>query len=474
MQVALVLGWAIACGWPGRRQSRAERIALRVRRAAERLGPSFVKLGQIIASGQGVFPQALVEECAKLRDEVAPEPFATVRASIEDELGPLEALFWSFDETPLAAASIAQVHPAILRAPDGTPGPEVVVKVRRSGIERSIRRDMAALRFLADRMIGRIPVAALANPPALVELFAETLADEVDLRLEAANMVEVASSLARRRPVGLLVPRPHPELVSRSVLVMERLKGEPPRRYRGPDAQACVQALLGCLLEGALLDGVFHGDLHGGNLLVHEGQVGLIDFGITAWLDPSERDGLARLIVGGMTSDPTLQVQGLVALRALPADCDVADVVRTLKLDAPPPDPASMSPDELSQELATVARQLLAMGAKLPKALMLWAKDLVLLDAVIGEMAPETDMIGALTSVGMGFMAQWGQELATQLNVDVDVKEAVMRQGTAQGLGLAQDESLSWTELQERRALIAKRMQPSEQRRKLTKLGSRP
>jgi ubiquinone biosynthesis protein len=149
--------------------------------------------------------------------------------------------------------------------------------------------------WLAPLLVGRIPVAALANPPALVELFGETIVEELDFRLEAQNMLDVARVLADAGQRALVVPRPHPRLVTRRVLVMERLDGfrwgdAQSMRDAGIDTEAVLRAALIAFLEGALLYGVFHGDLHGGNLFVQaDGRVALLDFGITGRLDEIER-----------------------------------------------------------------------------------------------------------------------------------------------------------------------------------------
>ncbi|MDA8397232.1 MAG: AarF/UbiB family protein, partial [Actinomycetota bacterium] len=168
----------------------ASRIGLsrRLKQTFERLGPTYIKLGQIISSGDGIFPEELVREFKELRDRVKPEPFAVVRATVEEELGAeLEEIFSEFDTDSIAAASIAQVHLARLRT-----GEEVVVKVQRSAVSELVAKDLAAMSWIAPALVGRIPVAALANPPALVELFAETITEELDFRLEAANMLDVA------------------------------------------------------------------------------------------------------------------------------------------------------------------------------------------------------------------------------------------------------------------------------------------
>ena len=197
-------------------------ISRRLRVAAERLGPTYIKLGQIIASGDGIFPPELVAEFKWCRDQVPAEPWPVVERVLTEELGgPLAGVFASVEHTPLAAASIAQVHAATLR--DGTP---VVVKVQRpDGGRRACARTSPSWPGWRRTSSGRIPVAALANPPALVELFAETIVEELDFRLEAENMLDIAMTFAALDQRDFVVPRPHPTLVTRRMLVMERLDG---------------------------------------------------------------------------------------------------------------------------------------------------------------------------------------------------------------------------------------------------------
>ena len=179
-------------------------ISRRLRVAAERLGPTYIKLGQIVASGEGIFPPELVAEFKWCRDEVPAEPWAVVeRVLAEDLRRPIDEVFASVERVPLAAASIAEVHAAQLL--DGTP---VVVKVQRPDVARRVAQDLAVMAWLAPHLVGRIPVAALANPPALVELFAETITEELDFRLEAENMLDVAMTFAALGQRDFVVPRP--------------------------------------------------------------------------------------------------------------------------------------------------------------------------------------------------------------------------------------------------------------------------
>ena len=222
-RVGAALGvWAVGARRKGAPFSRQD-LSKRLRIAFGHLGPTYIKLGQIVSGGEGLFPEELVAEFKLLRDRVPPEAFVDVRRVVELELGrSLDDVFESFERTPIAAASIAQVHAAKLRT-----GEEVVVKVQRPQIGRLVREDIEAMSWLAPYLVGRIPVAALANPPALIELFAETIVEELDFRLEAQNMLDIAKVLAETEQRATVVPRPHPTLVTRRVLVMERLDGIP-------------------------------------------------------------------------------------------------------------------------------------------------------------------------------------------------------------------------------------------------------
>ena len=193
-RVVALVGSATGVWYVRERGTPASRagISRRLRRAFERLGSTYVKLGQIVSAFEGLFPNELVDEFKKLRDQVPPEPFEAVRAVVESELGrPLDAVFSEFATEPIAAASIAQVHAARL-----VTGEEVVVKVQRPQVAALVRADIRAVAWLAPWLVGRIPITALANPPALVELFAEQIVEELDFRLEAENMLDLARVLA--------------------------------------------------------------------------------------------------------------------------------------------------------------------------------------------------------------------------------------------------------------------------------------
>jgi ubiquinone biosynthesis protein len=463
------LGRAMA-GWyfidRRRGQSRAG-LSRRFHRAFEALGPTYIKLGQIISSGEGIFPEELVSEFRLLRDRVAPETFADVRRTVEDDLGrPLEAVFARFEPEPLAAASIAQVHAAQLLT-----GEEVVVKVQRPQVARLVRRDLRVMAYLAPHLVGRIPVAALANPPALVELFAETIMEELDFRLEAENMLDLAAILGTTKARAIVVPRPHPTLVTRRVLVMERLSGfafddVEGMRAAGIDTEAVVRAGLVATLEGAVLYGVFHGDLHGGNLFVlPDGRTALLDYGITGRLDEPRRLAFLRLLMGAIVNDIRMQLEAFRDLGALPADTDLEAMIVDLDLEGPVMDPTLMSADELVNEIREIMKKLLSYGARMPKELMLFVKDLLFLNGAIATLAPDIDILGEITGIAEHFATLHGDRIMRDIGIDPRAVR-VDHTGFLASVGIAEDrEKLTFRELQDRRDVIRQRMEARAKKR---------
>jgi ubiquinone biosynthesis protein len=442
--------------------TRTAGISRRLRVAAENLGPTYIKLGQIVSSGEGIFPTELVEEFKRCRDQVKPEPWPVVQQVIDEELGrPAAGVFAYIAPEPLAAASIAQVHAATLL--DGT---EVVIKVQRPGVARLVQRDLAVMSWLAPHLVGRLPVAALANPPALVELFAETIVEELDFRLEAENMLDIAATFAQLDQRDYVIPRPHPTLVTRRMLVMERIDGfnfsDVHGMHRaGIDTEAVVRTGMIGFLEGCMMHGIFHGDLHGGNLLVMpSGKVALLDFGITARLTEPKRLALLSLIVGATNGHIPSQVAALRDMGALPENTDVDSVIAQLGLDRPPVDPTTLTPDELVGELQRSIKTLLALGARMPKELMLFVKNMVFLDGAIATLAPDLDLFAEIEAIALLFAEKHGERIMAQLGLQHQEGWEPDLAGIKAGFGLDEDtEHLTHRELQARRAEVRKKFE---------------
>jgi ubiquinone biosynthesis protein len=451
--------WALIGRRKGGSASKAD-LSRRLREAAETLGPTYIKLGQIISSGEGIFPAELVAEFVKCRDQVPAEGFHLVREVVEHDLGaPLEAVFSHFERRPIAAASIAQVHAATLR--DGT---EVVVKVQRPSVDALVHDDLRVMAWLAPMLVGRIPITALANPPALVEVFAHTIGEELDFRVEADNMLDVARVYAELGQTQFVVPRPHPELVTRRVLVMERIEGfnfDDLDSYEahGVDTHEVVRAGMIGFMEGALIHGVFHGDLHGGNLYVlPDGRTALLDFGITGRMSEPRRLAFVRLLIAGMMNDPLGQLAALRDLGALPDDTDLDTVAEELGLLGPAVDPTTMTPDELVAELQRVVKALLGYGARMPKELMLFVKNMVFLDGAIARLAPDLDLFAEIAHIATYFATTHGENLAAQVGMDPE-EYRFDPDGVRAAFGVDDTvETMTYRELQERRELIRHRL----------------
>ena len=457
---AAVGGWAVRDRRKGASASRAG-LSHRLRHAAEQLGPTYIKLGQIISSGDGLFPAELVAEFKACRDQVPSESFESVRTVVEADLGrPLEAVFSRFDRVPIAAASIAQVHGARL-----VTGEDVVVKVQRPTIRTQVQSDLKVMSWLAPFLVGRIPIAALANPPALVELFAETITEELDFRLEAENMLDVAASFAELGQRGMVIARPHPELVTRRVLVMERLSGFgfddlESMREAGIDTHEVLRIGMTGFTEGCMVHGIFHGDLHGGNLFVMvDGRIALLDFGITARMTDLERNAFLRLMINGATGDVRGQLAAFRDLGALPADTDLDDVITELRLDQTPVDPTTLSQEQLVGELQRVIKALLGMGARLPKILMLYVKNLVFLDGAISTLAPDLDLIGEIAKLSTYLAVTHGERLAAEVGAsasDFEIDAESIRRNA--GIDVPDGSTLTYRDLRERREVIRQRL----------------
>ncbi|MEE3326824.1 MAG: AarF/UbiB family protein [Myxococcota bacterium] len=465
-----LLIWRLREGRQGGQVSR-QGLSRRLRQAFEGLGSAYIKLAQIVSSGRGLFPEELVDEFKHCLDQVPPDRFEDVRRTVEEELGgPLESVFEFFDPECLAAASIAQVHAARLKT-----GEDVVVKVQRANVDSLVRSDIAAMAWVAPKLVGRIPIAALANPPALVELFAETVLEELDFRLEAENMLDIARVLKLGGQEGLIVPRPHPELVTRRVLVMERLSGFSyddieGMQSAGIETQAVLRAMLIGFLEGAMIYGVFHGDLHGGNLFVmQDGRVALLDYGMTGRLSQKQRSAFLRMMMSGAVSNIRGQLEAFRDLGALDAEADLDELMHLLKLDQAPRDPTKMSGEEIAGEIQQILKALMAEGARLPKPLMLYAKDMLFFDGAVNQLAPDLDMFAEFTRIYGYFAQNHAETIVSQIGFDPSSTEVDLSMAKA-SLGLEEGEdSITHRELQERRQVIQQKLE--EQAIKAPSLG---
>jgi ubiquinone biosynthesis protein len=309
------------------------RLARSVRRALEDGGVTFVKLGQVLSTRPDLLPPEFLEELARLRDQATPAPWPQVEQVLTAELGgPPEEVFAWFDREPLAAASVAQVHAARLRS-----GAEVVVKVQRPGIRPVVEHDLDIVARLARTVETRSRWGGSIGTRELAQAFAAAVREELDFRVEAGNLAVVAAAAGRNADGGVQVPTPHEPLCTQRVLVMQRLDGtplgaaEPVIAERGLDPEELARTLLAFLLRQIMFDGVFHADPHPGNvLLLADGRLGLLDFGLVGRLDASLRAALQRLLLAMDRGDPLGASDALLEVMLRPDEVDQQRLERAL------------------------------------------------------------------------------------------------------------------------------------------------
>ena len=317
-----VLGRAPAEGLPTRPED--------LRLALEELGPTFIKLGQVLSTRADLLPQEYQDELAKLQDAGPRIPAAEVQEIIDRELGDDGSpAFASFDSEPLAAASIGQAHAATLQ--DGT---EVVLKIRRPGVVETVEQDLEIVRNLAARAGRRWETAARYDVVALAEEFADALRAQLDYLREGRNADRFAANFAGDDDV--LIPRVFWELTTSSVITLERLRGLKINDVTaldaaGVDRHALAERSAGVTAKMVFEDGFFHADPHPGNFFIQSsGQIGIIDFGLVGVLDDGLRDRLGKVLAAFVRERPGPLADALLALGTSAGPVDRAQLSRDL------------------------------------------------------------------------------------------------------------------------------------------------
>ncbi|MGQ9734493.1 MAG: ABC1 kinase family protein [Candidatus Bipolaricaulia bacterium] len=369
--------------------SRPERLRL----AFEELGPTFIKLGQLLSLRPDLLPSEYAAELAKLQDEAVPLSFAQIKGKVEAQLGhSLKGLFREFAEEPLAAASLAQVHRAVLG--DGT---EVAIKVQRPGIREVIRADLIILEDLAHFLVRHLPESEPFDPPGLVREFAKTLKRELDFVREGRNM-----ELFRRNFQGdptIYIPKVFWEYTTPEVLTMERIEGVKITDLEGLEQAGLDRhqvALNGAnaILKQVFEHGLFHADPHPGNILVLEGNViAPLDFGMVGRIDVELRERVGQLLLGIARGDLSGLVRTLRELGSLDERVDLG-AFRTDLADLL--DRYSRTPlyrlelGRLLDELMALVREY---RLRLPTNLVMMGKALVIAEGVGRALDPEIELL---------------------------------------------------------------------------------
>lgn len=384
-----LLWWAVQRrGWIARREHPADRLA----RVLESLGTTFVKVGQALVLRRDLLPEEFVIALQRLQDRVAQFPAAAARSEIEYGLGrPIDQLFEQFEDRPLAAASIAQVHRASLVG-----GASVIVKVRRPGIASTIEQDMRLLRVALRTAMLIMPMLRRFDPIAIVDEIHYNLRREMDFRIEARNGTRIRRAFEGWSEV--MIPEIFQDLCVESVMVQELSGG---RRLDdatlGPEWSRVADVLVDVYLHQFLVLGFFHADPHGGNLFYTEsGRICFHDFGMVGFLNPSTRRDLAALMQSFVAQDAEWMLDACIAIGLLGGNVErsvfqggVEEILR---------DYAHLPLREWSfaEALLRIAAIGHAHSLRIPRDLLLFMRAVFLLEDTVRTLNPEFDLMSGL------------------------------------------------------------------------------
>ncbi len=377
---------------PGRKRSTTpvpSQLGRHLREMLEELGPTYVKFGQVLSTRPDVVPPEMIQELARLQDQVTPIPFSTVRTVIEEDLGlTVERLFEWIEEAPLASASIGQVHRA------GLPGGDVVaVKVQRPGVREQIKRDIDLFYQLAGMLAKRTGRSLLVDPIQLVDEFAAAITRETDYLLEARNAERFARNLAG--DADFFIPAVHRRLCSRRVITLEFVSGVTLNALdlEGMDfgeRMRLANLLADLWFKMVLRDGFFHGDPHPANVvLVPDGRVGLLDFGSAGALAPDDLMNGARLFRHVVSQDLRGVKRALRRLGLRWSNQDEGQVDEALEGLFNRYYGLGLAEIESGALVKDVFEVAYALRLRLPARFVLLERAIVVLEGVVGRVYPE-------------------------------------------------------------------------------------
>lgn len=362
-----------------------------VRETFEELGLTFLKFGQVLAMRRDLLPGSYIRELELLHDQLPALGFPAVRATVEHELGaPLPELFASFGETPLAAATIAQVHEATM--PDGR---HVAVKVQRPGLEEMISTDIAALYYLValgERMFPRLRALDL---PVLVREFAGSLNRETDFNHEARSIILFRTAL--KDIPGLWIPDVVAERTNENVLTMEFSDGERVDLYasRHPEEMPrLINTLVRLTLQTIFEEGLFHADPHPGNVLVlPDGRLSLLDFGMTGELDEAMRASLTLLLEAVVKSDARAVTESYLEMAASSETVNRAALLLDIKAVLYEIHRTDLAEVSIGDSFDSLLRAGSRHGVHNPGEFFLLTRTFVILESMIRQLDPDHDYL---------------------------------------------------------------------------------
>ena len=377
----------------GVRKDPSGRPGERLARALNEAGPSFIKLGQAMSTRSDLLGEELTEDLSKLQDDLPPFPAVEAHAAIEEELGaPVSELFKSFDDEPVAAASIAQVHFA-----ETHDGREVAVKVLRPGIEAAFERDVDLFRWIAEIAQRTQPQLRRLKPVETIETLADTVELEMDLRFEAAAAAELRENFAG--DPDFKVPEVDWQLTARRVLTTERLIGGIPLDDRdaiveaGMDPVEILTKAASASFRQVFRDGFFHADTHPGNMFaLPDGRIGVVDFGIMGRLDLKSRRAIAEMLVAFLNRDYRRAAEVHFEAGWVPRDRSVDSFTQACRSIAEPILDRPQNEISIARLLAQLFQITETFRMETQPQLLLLQKTMLVAEGTARRLAPDANM----------------------------------------------------------------------------------
>lgn len=374
-------------------------LPVRARLLFESLGPTFIKLGQILSGRPDLIPAEFVEEFKLLQDNVRPISILEIKPVIEESLGrKLEEVYSSFDTEPMATASIAQVHAA--RTLEGD---DVVVKVKKPGVKRLLQQDLEILELIAQLIEASIPELRTFRPRQVVQEFKRALLAETDFTRELYNIQNYRNNFITSD--FLYIPKPYADLSSEDVLTMERIRGVKLSnvegvRALGVDTREVLRKGMDAFFQSVMIDGLFHGDPHGGNIFIlPDARMALVDFGSVGNLSDSSRRSIVSMFLALLTQDYEWLVQEYVQLSPAFEGTRTTTTMELLSRDI-----YNLFSPYHGRPLKNIPSGKLLMDASslalkyrviLPSDLVMVFKSIMTLEGMARELDPDFDLVGS-------------------------------------------------------------------------------
>ncbi len=368
----------------------------RVRLTLEALGPTFIKLGQVAATRPDLIPMSLILELRKLQDNVGGFPYAQVREMVRSELGcEIEDAYASFDATPIAAASIAQVHRAVLKT-----GEQVVVKVQRPGLERIIQTDLDLLQMMTAALEERLPETRQFRPAVAIEEFARNLRRETDFTNEVENIERYRRMIADNPHIHL--PITYPSWCTKRLITMEFIDGckvtdKHHLEEWQVDRKQIAEVGTHLFIKSVFEHGFFHADPHPGNFFVlKDGRIALIDFGSMGSIDSDTIDELLTFLVSLLLSDPEMLVTQFIDLGLVDDTVNVRQMSGEVSEIMRRYNGITLEKLDISAFIGEVFEAVVRYQVRVPAELILIGKAISTMEGIAQELYPNYDPLGSV------------------------------------------------------------------------------